>query len=92
MMKNAFYFILKISFSSQDIEIFIMTFWSYRKNGLIRKIRLIPKFVTSQPGQQTITIHILHNISQSKDNQTMKLGQLTKYIKKNVFLKKLCRK
>ena len=27
-------------------------------------------------GLQTIAIHILPNISQSKDNQTMKFGQL----------------
>ena len=32
-----------------------------------------------QPGSQTIIIHILTNIL-SKDNQTMKFGQLTEYI------------
>ena len=31
--------------------------------------------MTSQPGLQTIAIHILLNVSQSKDNQTMKFGQ-----------------
>ena len=30
----------------------------------------------SQPGQKTITIHILPNISRSKGNQAIKLGQL----------------
>ena len=30
----------------------------------------------SQPGQQTITIHILPKISKSKDNLAMELGQL----------------
>ena len=30
----------------------------------------------SQPGLQAIAIHILPNISKSKDNQTMKFGQL----------------
>ena len=30
--------------------IFVLTFWSFRKNGLIRNIRLISKFMTSQPG------------------------------------------
>ena len=30
----------------------------------------------SQPGQKTIAIHILPNISRSKGNQAMKLGQL----------------
>ena len=43
MMKNAFYFISS-SFRSQDILTFVLTFWSCRKNGLIRKIRLISKF------------------------------------------------
>ena len=36
--------------------------------------------MTSQPGLQTITMHILQNISQSESNQTMKLGQLTRKI------------
>ena len=31
--------------------------------------------MTSQPSQQAITIHILPNISRSKSDQTMKLGQ-----------------
>ena len=32
--------------------------------------------MTSQSGQQTITIHILPNISQSNGIQAMKLGQV----------------
>ena len=32
--------------------------------------------MTSQPGQQTIAIHILINISRTKGNQTIKFGQL----------------
>ena len=32
-------------------------------------VRLSSKFMTSQPGKQTITIDILPNISRSKDNQ-----------------------
>ena len=35
--------------------------------------------MTSQPGLQTIAIHILPNISQSKGKQTMKFGQLVEY-------------
>ena len=57
------------------------------KKGLIRKIRLTTKFMTSQPGQQTITIHILPNISGSKSNQTIKLGQLIEHNKKNIYFK-----
>ena len=47
----------------------------------------IPKFMTSQPGFQTIAIHILPNILQSKGNQTMKFGQLIQYNKRNIFFK-----
>ena len=46
--------------------------------------------MTSQPGLQTIPIHILPNISQSKGNETMKFGQLTEHNKGNIFLQKLC--
>ena len=45
MMKNAFYFILKSIFVLK-----ISKFLPWRKNDLIRKIMLISKFVTSQPG------------------------------------------
>ena len=48
--------------------------------------------MTSQTGLETIAIHILSNISQSKGNQTMKFGQLIEYNKRNIFLQKLCRK
>ena len=34
--------------------------------------------MTSQPGKQTIAIHILSNISRSKGNQVMRFGQLVK--------------
>ena len=44
-----FSFHFKNFFHSQDIYIFVLTFWSYIKNDLIRKIRLISKFITSQP-------------------------------------------
>ena len=38
----------------------------------------------SKPGLQTITIHILPNLSQSKGNQVMKFGQVIEYNKRNV--------
>ena len=85
-------FRLKGSFRSQDIYVFVTAFWSCRKKSLIRKIRLTSKFVTSKPGFQTIAIHILANISQSKGNQTIKFGQLIKYNKRKIFLQKLCGK
>ena len=39
--------------------------------------------MTSQPSLQTIAIHILPNISQSNDNQTMEFGQLIEHNKRN---------
>ena len=48
-----------------------------RKNGLIRKIRLTSKFMTSQAGLQTVAIHTLPNISRGKGNQIIKFGQTT---------------
>ena len=44
--------------------------------------------MTSQPGQQTIVIHILFNISRNKDNQTMKFGQLIERNMRNIFHEK----
>ena len=70
MTKNVFYFVLKAFFVLKMFTFFFTTFWSCRKSSLIRKIRLISKFMTSQPGLQTIPIHIWPNISQSKDNQS----------------------
>ena len=58
------------------------------ENGLIRKIKLISKLMTSQPGKQTIAIYILPNISRSKGNQAMKSGHLIEYNMKNIFLEK----
>ena len=43
----------------------------------------------SPPGLQTISIHIIPNVSQSKYNQAMKFGQLIEYNKRNIFLQKL---
>ena len=39
-----------------------------------------------------MTIYILPNISRSKDNQTMKFGQVIEYKKRNNLFQKLCRK
>ena len=75
MIKNAFYFLLKALFVLKIFKFFIATFRLCRKNDLIRKITLTSKFITSQPGLQTIAKHILPNISQSKGNQAMKFGQ-----------------
>ena len=44
--------------------------------------------MTLETGKQIITIHMLHNISTGKGNQTVKFGQLIKYNMGNIFLKK----
>ena len=91
-MENAFYFVLKALFALKIFKFLSRHFGHIEKNGLIRKIRLTSNFMTSQPGLQTIAIHIFSNISQSKDNQTMKFGQLIEYNERKIFLQKLCRK
>ena len=62
------------------------------KNGFIRKLMSISKFMTSQPGKEMIVIHILPNILKSKGNKTMKFGHLIEYNMRNNFLKKSCAK
>ena len=44
--------------------------------------------MTSQPGKQRFAIHTLYNISRSKDNQAMKLGQLLEYSMRKIFHEK----
>ena len=92
-MGNAFYFILKL---------FVFVFSPYlnfcpdilvmQKNVLLRKLRLISKFMTSQNGKQIIKIHILHNILRSKDNQAMEFGQLIEYTMRIYFFSKAMQK
>ena len=47
--------------------------------------------MTSQPGKQTIAIHIFPNISRSKGSQTIKFGQSIEYNMRNIFLKNYAR-
>ena len=54
----------------------------------IRKVRSISKFITTQRDKQTITIHILPNISRSIDIQPMIFSQLIEYNMKKIFLEK----
>ena len=67
---------------------FCLDFLAMQKNGLIRKIKLILTFRTSQPGWQTNAIHILNNISRSKGIQAMKFVQLIEYYMRNIFREK----
>ena len=48
--------------------------------------------MTLQPGKQTIAMHILSNMSRSRDNQTMKVSQLIECNMRNIFLEKPCTK
>ena len=42
--------------------------------------------MTSQLDQQTIAMHILPNISRSKENQTIKFGHLIEYNMRKTFV------
>ena len=48
--------------------------------------------MTSQPGKQTIAVHVFPNVSKSKDNHMVKFGQLIEYNMRNIFLEKRCTK
>ena len=48
--------------------------------------------MTSQAGQQVITINILSDNSGIKVNQTMKCGKLIQYNMRNILLENLFRK
>ena len=43
--------------------------------------------MTSETGQRLIIMHILLNISRSKDNQEIKFGYLIKYNMRDIFSK-----
>ena len=91
-MENAFYFILKSLFV---VKIFKFLSWHcgyVEKTAWLEKTSLISKFMTSQPGYQTIEIGILSNIWLSKGIQTTKPGQLIEYNKRNIFSSKIVQK
>ena len=44
--------------------------------------------MTSQPGKQTIAMHILLDISRGKVKKTMKFGQLIEHNMRSIFLEK----
>ena len=90
IMKNACYFTLKSLFFFRYLN-FYPDFFGYVENGLIRKLMLISKIVTSKTGKQIIAIHILSNISRSIDNQnqTTKNGRFIEYNMRSIFFEKL---
>ena len=54
-MKKAFYFMLIAVFVLEILTVW-PDFLGIKKNGLIRKVKLISKFLKSQTGQQIIKI------------------------------------
>ena len=80
MMKNAFYFALKALFVLKIFNFFLI-FWSCRKNGLIRNIKLFSKFVTSKPDSQTRAISHNCPISHEIKPTRHEIGKLTEFFK-----------
>ena len=76
----------KLFFFSRYLN-FCLNFLVVQKNGMIRKIKLIAKFMTSQPGKQIIAIHILPNISKNK-GKTHVMEQKMEYKMRNISLEK----
>ena len=60
VMKNVFYFILKALFVFNIFKFLSRLFGHVGKNGLMGKIRLTLKFMTSQPGLQTIAQYLIN--------------------------------
>ena len=90
LLLNIFLFNIIFSiFFSIFLYIYIcLDFLVMYKNGLIRKIRLLSKFMVSRPGKQTIAIHYCPISQKSKNNQTMNFVQLIECNMRNSFLEK----
>ena len=87
-MENAFYFTLKALFVLKIFKVLPLLFGHAAKR-LDKKDKLNFKFYdVSQPGQQTIVMHILANISGSKGSQTNKFGKLIECNMSHIFLEK----
>ena len=67
-------------------------FFIFHRAFLIKNAIVISKFMTLQTGQQVILTHMLPSVSRGKGNQTLKFGQIIKYIMRNIFLLQSCRK
>ena len=90
-MKNAFYVMLKALFV---LEIFTFLFWpfGYVEKWLDEKAMVNFKTYGVTDWQKIVTIHILHNISRSKGNQTIECVKLIKHSVRIILLQKSCRK
>ena len=85
MIKNVFYFILKALLALKIFKSFSLIFLVRWVNGLIRKLTLLSKFMTLQPGTQTIAVH-MSKISRSNHSQAIEIGQLIGHKVRNKFL------
>ena len=66
MTKNVFLFHLKSFFRSQDIKVFVTTFWSCRKNGfsdLLAKIIKANSDISNSDISQKVTINVNIDLS-----------------------------
>ena len=91
IIKNVFYFIFKAIFVLK-ISNFCPDFLVMQENALIRKLRSISKFMTSQIGRKIIKMHLLPNILRIKGNKSMKFGQLVEHHGRNIFFSKTMQK
>ena len=92
MMKNAFYFTLKVLFALKLFKFCLdfLVFWLYRKNGLNRKTRLIWKLVNKQ--LQYTYCPISHKVRATKEIYEQYQQRNYQHSNKNIFLQKSCRK
>ena len=81
------YFTLKV-LSVLKIFKFLSSIFCHIEKQLDKKDKVNFKFMTSQPGKQKISMHIMSNISRSKGNQRMKFGQLIECNTRNIFFEK----
>ena len=88
MMKNDFYFTFKALFF---LSIFKFLYWVFGHVGkwLYQKDMVNFKIYDVTTWLKIIAVHILTNISRSKDNQAMESGHLIEYKLRNIFLEKL---
>ena len=92
VMKNVFQFILKALFVIETFKFLPRLFCSCRKTAWIINLNLTSNFIKPSSGKQIIKIHILPYISRSKNNQKMKLGQLTEYKRERHYSLKILEK
>ena len=85
-MKNAFYFTSKALLVLKILKFFSSRFIHVAK--WFRKNKVNFKFYEVTAWLSNIVRDILSNILRSKDNQTMKFGQLMEYKMRKVFLEK----